>query len=314
MTKVRRNIRLTSYGKIAAFLSIFLLFSAQNTGNNLLFLMSSCFIAAVLFFTWLAYLNVVGIEARFELPETTLADEDSEIKCLIRDYRNTEHFCLAFEGDFCRALRANDSTTMKTMIRPRARGKHRLANFCVFSFYPLGLCSAAIFLPEQELFVGPRPAQNIPEVIDQEIGGAIQKYQSGKEGEYWMQKQYEPGEDASLINWTISARSDTEWVLTRALNYGFPEKLYFDFSGLEGQIFEDCLEIVMGLILRLKKAGSSGFIWAEQKTGEYGWLTVTDNYSELVRWLAKIESSAEIPLPAGEFHGIVFAELMKEVL
>ncbi len=311
MTDSRLKVRLTGFGKIAAFLAIFLLFSAQNTGNNLLFLMSSCFIAAVTFFTLLGYLNLKGLQARVELPDSILAGEEIFLKCFVKDVRNADHFSLGFENDYCKIVEAGDGGLLKSSFKAGKRGVYQLSDFCIFSFYPIGLCSTSLVLPEKQFFVGPRAAKNIPHVIEQEIGGAIQKYQSGKEGEYWMQKQYEPGEDASLINWMISARSDHEWVLTRAVNYGFPEKLYFDFTGLEGQLFEDCLEIVMGLILRLRKAGSSAFVWAKQSYGGYAWLTVSDNYADLVSWLACLESTAEVPPPAGEFSGIRFCELMK---
>jgi hypothetical protein len=296
------------------FLAVFLFFSAQNTGNNLLFLMSSCFIAAIAFFSWIAYANLSGIALNVEISEAPIAGDEIVVKCYLKEMRDTDHFSLAFERDFCNILPAGDSIMLKATVKCSARGIYQLKEFQVFSFYPFSLCLVSMLVPEQEIFVGPFPAANIPELIDQEIGGAIQKYQAGKEGEYWMQKHYEPGEDASLINWTISARSNEEWVLTRAINFGLPEKLFFDFSGLEGQLFEDCLSIVMGVIYRMKNAGSSAFVWGQQRNRQYGWLTVSDNYSDLVRWLAEIESAKQIPPPAGEFRGIRFAEFMKEAL
>lgn len=314
MINLKRKVRFTSFGKMAIFLSIFLLFSAQNTGNNLLFLMSSCFIAAVAFFSWVAYTNLSGLQLKVELPEAVIANSKVVLRCFVSEKRNTDHFNLAFEKDFCSIIEPGDSIMLKTQFSAGERGIYQLSDFCIFSLYPFGLCLVTLFLPEQDVFVGPKPAKNVPELIEQEIGGAIQKFQSSKEGEYWMQKHYEPGEDASLINWNISARSNEEWVLTRAMNYGLPEKLFFDFAGLEGQLFEDCLEIVMSVIQRLKNAGSNAFIWAASNDGRYGWLTISENYSELVKWLAGLQTSTEIPAATGECRGIKFSELLQESL
>lgn len=276
--------------------------------------MSSCLIAAISFFTWVAYINLSGIALDIKISEAPIAGNDIVVKCYLKDMYNTEHFYLAFERDFCNILPAGDTIMLKAKLRCNVRGIYQLKEFQIFSLYPLGLCLVSLLVPEQEIFVGPAPAMNIPELIDQEIGGAMRKYQADKEGEYWMQKHYEPGEDASLINWTISARSNEEWILTRAINFGLPEKLFFDFSGLEGQLFEDCLSIVMGVIHRMRNAGNSAFIWGQQRNRQYGWLTISENYSDLVRWLAEIESAKQIPPPAGEFRGIKFAEFMKNTL
>ncbi|MDN5278110.1 MAG: hypothetical protein PWR01_2075 [Clostridiales bacterium] len=305
-------MRLTFYGKVAIFLAVFLLFSAQNTGNNLLFLMSSCFIAAVFLFGGLGYKNLSGVDAILEPPEVVYADEPATLKCFVYEKENRNHYSLGFEEDFAGQISSGDALMFKTSFKAPSRGRYHLCDFCIYSLFPFGLTISSLKLPETEVFVGPARAKNLPAPVDKEIGGAIQKFHSGKDGEYWMQKHYQTGEDASLINWTISARSDSEWVLLKAQNYGFPEKLYFNFSGIEGELFEDCLEMVMGIIFRLRNAGSSAFVWAEQLNGDYNWLSISDNYSLLVRWLAKVKNAAEIPVPSGECKGIEFADLLQD--
>lgn len=313
MIKPRFKVRLTSFGKTAMFLAIFLLFAAQNTGNNLLFLMSSCFISAVALSGFLAFRNLSGIKIEVEIQDVICAGDKAFLKCFVLESANREHFSVAFENDFIGVIPPADKVMLKTSFQAPSRGTHILTKFSLFSFFPFGLSAVSLCLPDQEVFVGPRCAQELPELIDREVGGAIQKYQSGKEGEYWMQKHYQPGEDASLINWTISARSDAEWVLMKAQNYGLPEKLYFDFSSLDKGLFEDCLEMVMGAIFRFRSAGSSAFIWAEQKDGKYCWLSISENYPLLVKWLAKLQFDDRIPPPSGDYKGIEFAELLRNV-
>jgi hypothetical protein len=295
------------------FLAVFLLLAAQNTGNNLLYLMSSCFLSVVVLIAVLAFRNISGFQAVFELPEVVSAGSEAIVRCRITEKGGREHLLLGFGKDLLSQVAAKETVILKTSVEPGMRGKLVLSEFNVFSFFPCGFFAVSLMLPDVEVWVGPKPGVVPGQLIDREIGGAIQKFQTGKEGEYWMQKHYSPGEDAGLINWTISARSDTEWVLMKTQNYGFPEKLVFDLSGLDEEIFEDCLELVMGILHRLKSAGSHAFVWAEKYDGNYGWLSICDNYADLVKWLARIEYKMPTPPPLGEYEGIDFAKLMRSV-
>ncbi len=313
MAKTRFRLRFTSFGKIIMFLAVFLLFAAQNTGNNLLYLMSSCFLSVVILIAALAFRNISGLQAMLELPEVVSAGAESTIKCRVTEKGGREHLLLGFGNDLLGQIAPNETVILKASLQPVLRGKLILSEYSVFSFFPCGFFSVSLILPDVEVWVGPKIGVVPGQLIDREIGGAIQKFQAGKEGEYWMQKHYSPGEDAGLINWTISARSDDEWVLMKTQNYGFPEKLVFDLSGLEEEVFEDCLELIMGILHRLKNAGSHAFVWAEKNNGDYGWLSICDNYADLVKWLAKVQYKRPPPPPMGEYEGIDFAKLMRSV-
>lgn len=313
MNKPRIKISLTNFGKACIFLSVFLFFSAQNTGNNLLFVMASCFIAAFSIVLFMAYRNISGLEPILEIEKDIYATEEFSIKCRIKEIEGRAHYCIAFEDDFIGRLEADEIIYLKTRIRTEKRGVYKLKDFALFSFHPFGLIFIRNIFPEKSVFVAPQKAKVIPELIEKEIGGAIQKFEPGKEGDYWMQKPYQPGEDASLINWTISARSNLEWVLIKSLNYGLPEKLHFDFSGLAGEVFEDCLKIVSGIVFELRENGSHAFIWAKQENGAYNWMSVTDNYSTLLHWLADLTDNERVPPPTGDCRGINFSEILSKI-
>ncbi|MGM0598288.1 MAG: hypothetical protein ACQETH_00605 [Candidatus Rifleibacteriota bacterium] len=313
MNKPRIKICLTNFGKACIFLSVFLLFSAQNTGNNLLFVMASCFIAAFIIILYISYRNISGLEPILEAEEEIYAGEEFSIKCRLKEFEGRAHYCIAFEDDFTGKLEAEEIIYLRTRIRAEKRGIYKLKNFALFSFHPFGLIFIRALLPQQSVFVAPKKARVIPELIEKEIGGAIQKFEPGKEGDYWMQKPYQSGEDASLINWTISARSNFEWVLIKSINYGLPEKLYFNFSGLTDEVFEDCLKIVTSIIFKLRENGSHAFIWARQEHGSYNWMSVTDNYSTLLHWLADLKEYDKIPPPTGDCRGIDFNEILSKI-
>ncbi|GAB4281721.1 MAG: hypothetical protein Kow0029_26930 [Candidatus Rifleibacteriota bacterium] len=266
--------------------------------------------AAIIFSGVIAYRNIMGLEVFLEVPEVVYAGEEASIKCVVRETGGRNHYAIAFENDLIKQILPNDEVRLNSRFVADARGVYQTAEFSIFSYFPIGLNAVSILIPSQKIFIGPRCARLLPDVIDREIGGAIQKYQAGKEGEYWMQKIYQYGEDASLINWNISARSDVEWVLVKAQNFGFPEKLFFDFSGIQGQLFEDCLEIVAGIFYKLRNAGSSAFVWAQQENGAYSWLSISENYPTLCHWLARLRADDQIPPPMGEYRAFDFSEFM----
>ncbi|PKL45753.1 MAG: hypothetical protein CVV41_01765 [Candidatus Riflebacteria bacterium HGW-Riflebacteria-1] len=296
MSSHRSKIRLTRSGKILFFLGIFLLFAAQNTGNNLLYLMSSCFFACLTWSGVISWRNLSGLKIELLLPDYYFAGQQDAIRCRIEDLAGRPRFFIGFEQDFAEFLPAGNFLMLKSDLQASQRGSHKISGFKVFSVYPVDLFICTCEILPVDFQVGPRPAFRIPEVLSREEGGAVDQLLSGKEGDYWMQKPYQEGEDASLINWSMSARSLTEWVLVKSVKFGMNKKLCFDFAGIEGQMFEDCLEIAAGLILRLRQHDIDGFVWAFEEQGGYCWQSVIFDLPSLASWLAKIQSGQQ-PLP-----------------
>jgi len=307
----RTRIRLSRSGKILFFLGIFLLFSAQNTGNNLLYLMSSCFFACLLWSAVVSWRNVSGLSLEILLPDFYFAGQKDTIRCRIQDIAGRPRFFLGFETDFAEFLPAGSFIMLKADLEASSRGYHKISGFKVFSGYPVDLFVCTCEISAGSLHVGPRPSVHVPEIFNREEGGVLDKLAAGKEGDYWMQKPYQEGEDAMLINWSISARSFTEWVLIKAVNFGFNRKLCFDLSDLDGQVFEDCLEMVAGLIIRLRQHDIDAFVWGRGETGNYQWLSVMFDMPVLVRWLAELRPGLLPPPVESDVEMLKFADLYR---
>lgn len=311
MNNHRVRVRLAKSGKILLFLGIFLLFSAQNTGNNLLYLMSSCFFATLLWSGFVSWRNITGLKIEMLLPAFYFAGQPGTIRCRVTDTKGRPRFFLGFENDFVNFLPANGSVSLKTSLEAAKRGHYQLAGFNLFSFYPVDLFICTCEIEAKSFFVGPKPSRYIPEVFNREEGGAIDSLVSGKEGDYWMQKPYLDGEDAKLINWGISARSFTEWVLVKAVKQGQNKKMCFDFSGISGQVFEDCLEIVAGLIVKLRQHDIDAFVWAQVAEGDCRWLSVSLDLPLLASWLAQMQPGVLPVPPEGDVELLRFADLYR---
>jgi hypothetical protein len=259
--------------------------------------MSSCFFAGLLWSAVVSWRNINGLKIELILPDFCFAGQKDTIRCRIEDTAGRPRFFLGFEDDFAGFLPAGSFIMLKAGLQAAVRGCHKVNGFRVFSGYPVDLFVSTCEIDSGSLFVGPRPSASLPAIFNREDGGALDHLTAGKEGDYWMQKPYHEGEDATLINWSISARSFTEWVLIKAVNFGFNKKLCFDFSGIDGQVFEDCLEVVAGLVVRLRQQDIDAFVWARGRSGNYQWISIVFDMPVLVSWLAELQPGLA-PQPA----------------
>lgn len=291
MNRLKLRMRLTASGKMLLFLAVFLLFAAQNTGNNLLYLMSSCFLACLLWAGTSSLRNLSGLKIELQFPEFCFAGQENTLRCRVEDLVGRSRFYLGFEDDFVPRLAANEMVILKTSFSVPRRGKYLVKEFKLFSCYPVDLFLTCIEAPVDALMVGPEPSRNIPEIFARNVGGVLQRQVSGKEGDYWMQKHYQDGDDASMINWGISAHSFYEWVLIKSVDFGANRKICFDFSGLDRDLFESSLRVVAGLLVKLRNGGADVLIWADASQRGYSWLSINHDMSGIVRWLACLEPS-----------------------
>ncbi len=301
LNKARLRIRLSGAGKTLSFLAVFLLFAAQNTGNNLLYLMSSCFFACLVMSCLVSLRNMTGLKVDLLLPDFCFAGEEIIMRCRIEDRIGRFHRCLAFEDDYIDSLAPDSMVILRTSFAVPLRGQFLVKQFKLFSCYPVDIFFTSLELPPDAVAVGPTPARSVPEMLSVDAGGVIQKQVSGKEGDYWMQSHYQEGEDASLINWTISARSFNEWVLVRSISLGHASRLQFDFTGLSSEGFENGLKLISGLLLKWRRSNSEVLLWANSfRRGGYAWLSIRDDMPRIVRWLACLTYGETVPPADGE--------------
>lgn len=102
-------------------------------------------------------------------------------------------------------------------------------------------------------------------MLSRDSDGHLQRQSAGKEGDYWMQSHYCDGDDASLINWKVSARSFHEWVLVKSVRAAV----------VFISILPDChpkhskksLQIIAGLLIQMCRLNLTRFISGEIRLG-----------------------------------------------
>lgn len=314
MTNAAIKIRPSRSGKILLFLAVFLLLAAQNTGNNLLYLMSSCFITCIIWTGTISFRNMSGLSAKILVPDICFAGQKVVVSCKIEDLASNFHHLIGFEDDYTRLLRPGETKYLRAEFVPNLRGTYYLKEFKVFSSYPADLFLIYLDIEPVLVKVAPKPAESSPGSLSLDPVGSVERQQSGKDGDYWMQLPYQDGEDASLINWAISARSMHEWVLIRSVRTGISRRFYFDLSGFDGEAFEKGLMLVAGLICQLRQEGVEAFVWGEAQDNIYSWLSVTQDLPVIVGWLAGLRPG-NIPVPVDtDSEPIRFSDLLRDSL
>lgn len=308
---VRKKFSLTTMGKVLLFLAGFLFVSALNTGNNLLFVVSSCFFAVFVICLGYAATNLKDMNFELDVDDIGFVGQEIQIRCKVAALGDSQHYAIAFEDDFTPLIYPGEPVVLSSTIKPTHRGCYDLDNFCLFSLHPLGLVVAQACVSRAQLWVAPKPLRKLPSVFEAELEGALQTQKSGREGEYWMQKPYQEGEDASLINWNISARSLQEWVLIKSVSMGLAKDLCFDFDGLDEQTLEDCLSLAMGVVDKLCRERSDAKIWALDQSGTYKFMSCSREFVAIARWLAVVKCGDDIALPGGNVYVVNFNKLLK---
>ena len=214
--KPKVKIRLTGIGKWLLFLAFFLLFSAQNTGNNLLYLVSSCLFTTLFFAFIEGIVNRFSLQAKLNYPEVVLAGEEAEIICHVLPNKAFNQYHLRFEDSYIEQIKKNYDGYLKTSILLEKSGRYSFKDFSIIKLGMLGVFYVQHIFPEFVIYSVENFGNN---AFGMRFGNKSQAESllrhNGRDGEFWSQELYHEGEDASKINWIVSARSLNEWVIVR---------------------------------------------------------------------------------------------------
>lgn len=257
--------------------------------------MSSVFTTFVLVSFLMAKYNLSNIQVEVSASKICLAGEELLIVCNIKDLGNRCHHTISFENCYINFLPANGEVSLTTRFKTTDRGKYFLRDLSIYSFYPFGLFSANIKCLDTICWVGPETVSTNPVLLSSGQREVFQHLSAGNEGDFWMFRQYATGEDASNINWKLSAGSTKEWVVINSIPKSTAEKVRFDFFGVEVSLFEDALINISTWLLKESNITSKTLIWSSNKDGNYYWHSVSKDYSSIIIWLAELSPSTFIP-------------------
>ena len=221
----KSKVRLSAIGGWLTFLAIFLLLSAQNTGNNLLYLVSSCVFSGLFLALVEALYSKNTISVELNYPKLVEVGENAEIICKITNRRKISSYFFRFENSYIEKLSPSANGYLRTSIPLKKTGRYAFKGLSIYQPGVLGIFYIKTILPEfsissvDKLTSGGYPAERF-------LGKASYNdicHSDGREGDFWSQELYQDGDDSSKINWTVSARSLDEWVIVRTQSEDFKE-------------------------------------------------------------------------------------------
>lgn len=220
----RMEYRLPREGWIYIGGIVLVALAAINTGNNLLFLILACLIAAILMSGILSSLTLAGVELNLRLPEHIFAGQTVRGTVELRNEKQTlPSFSLRVEGtkkkgESSAVLLATpayfpyvprlESVQQSVPVQFARRGLYRQDAFRIVTRFPFGFLQKARRLDiASEALVYPS-VEATPEFLEvlPGIQGAIESLVKGRGQDLYSLRDYLPTDSARHVHWKASAR------------------------------------------------------------------------------------------------------------
>ena len=213
--KPRKKIRLTNLGKWLLFLAFFLLFSAQNTGNNLLYLVCSCIITAMCFAIINLWFSSKSLKAELIYPKVVKLGQAFDIVCRIEKNNILTRYYIRFEDSWIEVLKRGNNGYFRKSFKFDKKGKYILKDFSIIKPSMLDIFYFQYTFPDYVIYTEESADDSKKNYSILSTYNKKKVKELGREGDFHSLKAYQDGEDASLINWVVSAKSNEEWVVVR---------------------------------------------------------------------------------------------------
>lgn len=205
------HVKITSSGFIYIVITIVISVAAINTGNNLLYLISSLLLALMALSGFVSLVNLFFLDISLNSPREIFADISARFELTIRK-RYWSSFFIRFEtgfgSTFLPYLRKNLVNSM--WLRFPNRGKIMVDDLRLHSGFPLGFFRRYKRCPTSlEILVYPRP---IPSLFLPPTGGLHgnerrSEYSFGEIGDEIKElRDYRPSDPLKWMDWKATAR------------------------------------------------------------------------------------------------------------
>jgi uncharacterized protein (DUF58 family) len=235
--KYRRAERLTRSGFLFFLAIVGIGAVAINSGNNLLYLVFSTLLSALIFSGLLSVANLQHVGVSLDAADDVYAGRPAR---LIVRIRNGGSFPLFFATV---VLRVGDDRPMLSVpfVGSRAATELRLTLTLpvrgrvaglwaeIASTFPFGIVQMRIQVPVTgELVVYPRVRPVLLRQQDERGEYRLEKARAGGDGDFFSLREYREGEDARRIDWKVSARRGGPYVVEQEARYQQETLFYLD--------------------------------------------------------------------------------------
>jgi uncharacterized protein (DUF58 family) len=217
------DYRLTRDGIIYLGGVFILILAAVNTGNNLLFMVLACSLAAILISGVLSRAVLTGVELKFDLPEHIFAEQPVLAEMELRNEKQTwPSFSLRVIGEgkgggrsiltkpvFFPYIPRSSTARQKIELTFPHRGIYRQNAFGIRTRFPFGFFEKTRRIDSHtEIIVYPRvaPAEQFFEVLPL-LSGEMSSFFRGRGHELHALRDYLPADSARFVDWKVTAKT-----------------------------------------------------------------------------------------------------------
>jgi len=217
------DYRLTREGMIYLAGVFVLILAAVNTGNNLLFMVLACSLAAILISGVLSRAVLTGVELKFDLPEHIFAEQPVLAEMELRNEKQTwPSFSLRVVGEdkggarpiltkpvFFPYIPRLSAVRQKIELTFPHRGAYRENAFGIRTRFPFGFFEKTRRIDSgTEIIVYPRvaPAEQFYEVLPL-LSGEMSSFFRGRGHELHTLRAYVATDSARFVDWKVTAKT-----------------------------------------------------------------------------------------------------------
>jgi len=254
-------IRINRAGYLYIITTVLIGFSAVNTGNNLVFIVTSALMSYMLVSGIFGRKNILGLNAILEFPEEVFAGTESPVGIRLVDRKS---FMPAFlvqvrvgdhETFFPFVSAKSSATNFITMTFPQ-RGFHEVKGCRISSTFPFNFFTRFNLLKESfPLIVFPKPARC--ELVQSHdfrslLRGENPSNSPGYDSDLLSIRDYVPGDHPRYISWKSTAKAGT--LKTRELSSIQQQTVMIDFDRMDRRNLEQALSCATYTIIKLVRS------------------------------------------------------------
>lgn len=310
----RVDYRMTREGAIFLVAVFVVALAAMNTGNNLLFLILGCLLAAIIASGVVSRATISGIELELELPDHVFAGVPAPA---VIELRNLKHTLPSFALTVVNlpAPKKNSAPATALLDRPvyfpylprrqsvrnhvellfPRRGIYRQDALGLRSRFPFGFLEKTRRLPaEAEVVVFPsiQATDTFYEVLPL-LSGELESYQRGRGHDLYAIRNFVETDNARFVDWKATAKSGALKVREFAREDERRVLIALDTAPASAEKFERAVSFCACLAWHFYELESVIGFRAPQSEIPLG--PAADNVYDVLRQLAAIEPAASKP-------------------
>ncbi len=314
MFATRVTYRVTKEGIIFLAAVCVVALAALNTGNNLLFLILGCLLAAIVISGVLSRTTLSGIELHFELPEHVFAGDPAPAAVELKNLKHAlPSFALTVANLAASKKRAEPAGVLldrpvyfpylprRQSVRNRVellfprRGIYRQDALGLRTRFPFGFLEKTRRMPaaaEVVVFPSIQPTDTFYEVLPL-LSGELESYQRGRGHDLYAIRNFVESDNARHVDWKASAKSGALKVREFAREDERRVLIALDTSPVSGDKFERAVSLCACLAWHFYELESVlGF---RSPQAETPLAPAAENVYDVLRQLAGIEPAVSQP-------------------